>query len=244
MVCARPLTILFLLPVADRDWVTPNRITFASVATKLIGVAMLLLYPGYWWGVAAALLVNLGLILDNMDGTLARYRDSSSYLGYYMDKALDNVCLAALFVAIALRTFWKTGNEWDLALPLIGYAGASVAAYTKWVASKVETDMELVGRLKGGTLEEFAKRRAQQNPVIPPPERSLGDWMRFLFDAVKSILLFNEVDIFFFFLLAVVLDMDWIFTQVMSPLYALGMVIGPALFFVQLRKSARKWGLN
>lgn len=244
MVFARPLTILLLLPVADVAWVTPNLITLASVVTKIGGLAALAWMPDYWGGVLGAVLVNLGLVLDNMDGTLARYRDTSSYVGYYLDKSVDIICLAGIFLAVAWRAYQGTNEIVDLMLPFAGFAGASVAAYCKWVASKVETDLNLLHHMKAGTLETFARKRIDQNPVELPPTRSLGEWGKFIYDAFKSILLFNEVDIFFFLALALVINKLWLFTQVMCSFYALGLVIGPALFFINLHKRVKSDGLE
>lgn len=244
MIFARPLTILMLLPVADLAWVTPNLITWASVAAKLAGLGCLVWLPDYWGGVGGALLVNLGLVLDNMDGTLARYRGNSSYLGYYLDKTVDIICLAGLFIAIALRAYWATADLLDLLLPLTGFAGASVAAYCKWVYSRVETDIQLIEHRAAGTLDEFARSRAEQNPFIPPPERTVTEWIRFVGKAFWSIIYFNEVDIFFFLLLAMVIDQAWLFTQVMAGVYSLGLLIGPVHFYFKLKHRARGAGLN
>ena len=244
MVFARPMTILMLAPVADLAWVTPNLITWLSVLSKAAGISALVAFPGYWGGIAGGLLVNLGLVLDNMDGTLARYRGTSSYLGYYLDKTVDIVCLAGLFGAIGLRAWWKSGEIFDLALPMAAFAGASIAGYCKWVSQRVETDLELRVRAKDGTLHQYAVKRSEQNPSQPPPERSFGAWMRFLAQAVKSIVYFNEVDIFFFLLLALILDREWIFTRWASGVYAAGAFIAPIYFYYQLRRTVRDKGLN
>lgn len=244
MVFARPLTILFLLPLADKPWVTPNGITVVSVLFKLAGLAALWLMPQWDGGVIGALLVNLGLVLDNMDGTLARYRNNSSFLGYYLDKTVDIICLAGLFIVVALRVGRETQEIIDVILPLVGFAGASVAAYTKWVAYRVETDIALFQSRQEGKLEAFVAKRLDQNPVIPPPQRTAGDWARWLVKAIVSILQFNEVDIFFFLLLAMVLNEPMLFTRIMCSFYALGLVIGPVHFFFKLRGSLRKAGLK
>ncbi len=242
MVFARPLTILFLLPVADRPWVTPDGITGASVFLKLAGLAVLWWVPSYAGGILGVVLVNLGLVFDNMDGTLARYRNSSSFLGYYLDKAVDIICLAGLFAVVALRAGRETGDWVDLFLPMLGFAGASVAAYCKWVAYRVETDLDLRKHWKQGSVQEFVERRLQQNPPQPPPVRTFADWTRWFGQALLSILLFNEVDIFFFLLVAVLWGDITLFTRILAPLYALGMVIGPAHFFWKLRGRIRSEG--
>ncbi|MBM4355986.1 MAG: hypothetical protein FJ109_19725 [Deltaproteobacteria bacterium] len=239
MVFARPLTILLLLPVADARWVTAWRITWASLVCKLAGIAALLAFPGWWGGVGGGLLINLGLVLDNMDGTLCRYRGNSTFSGYYLDKAVDIIGMAGMFAAIALRAWWKEGDVLDVFGPFLGFAGCSVSAYCKWVAVRVETDFDLIGHRKTGTLEQYVAKRVEQNPSTPPPSRTWRDWGAFLARAFRSILDFNEVDIYFFFLVALVAGREWIFTQVMCGFYALGLVVGPAVFFAKLRKRER-----
>jgi len=244
MVFARPLTILLLLPVADISWVTPNLVTWLSVAAKAAGISALVYWPSFGGGVLAAALINLGLVLDNMDGTLARYRGRSSYVGYYLDKTVDIVCLAGIFAAFGFRTYTESGHLVDLVLPFAAFGGASVTAYCKWVAQRVETDVVLLGSLEAGTLEDFARRRAEQNPAESPPERNLLDWLRWLGEAVKSILYFNEVDIFFFLALALVLGRPWLFSRVMCACYAFGLLVGPVVFFYKLRRLVRRKGLE
>lgn len=242
MVFARPLTILFLLPVADVAWITPNLITWVSVVVKVAGIVALALCPSWEMGIVAGLLVNLGLVLDNMDGTLARYRGSSTYLGYYLDKAVDNLTLAAMFAAFAYRAWIQTGDPWELAICLFGLAGAQVAAYSKWVAQKVGLDADLNWHAQNQSLGSYASARQNQNPSTPPPERSALDWLKFVAEAIFSILKFNEVDIFFFLLLALVLNQLWIFSIAACACYALGMLIGPVKFYFDLKSKLAKLG--
>lgn len=240
MVFARPMTILLLLPVADVMWVTPNLITWVSILVKFAGIATIGLCPTWLGGVVGGLLVNLGLVLDNMDGTLARYRGTSTYLGYYLDKAVDNLTLAAMFAAFAYRAWQQTGNPWELAICMFGLAGAQVAAYSKWVSQKVGLDADLAWHAKNQSLAGYAASRTNQNPITPPPHRSFGQWLAFIGEAVFSILKFNEVDIFFFLLLALVLNELWIFSMVMCGAYALGMLIAPIKFYFELQSKLKK----
>ena len=242
MVFARPLTILFLLPVAEIRWVTPTLLTWASVVAKVAGIAYLAACPSYGAGIAGAALVNLGLILDNMDGTLARYRGTSTYLGYYLDKTVDIVCLAGIFFAIGYRTFGKSGDLVDLVMPMAAFAGASIAAYTKWVAQRVFGDVELQAQLRAGTLEEYARAHTEKNPSEEPPARTLGQWLAWFAKAVKSILYFNEVDIFFFLGLALVLDNEQIFARYICAAYTLGALVGPAHFYFKLKSRLKETG--
>lgn len=248
MVFARPLTILFLLPVADVPWVTPNLITVLSNIVKFAGIGVLLACPSYMAGVVGAILVNLGLILDNMDGTLARYRNCSSYIGFYFDKAGDLVTLVCMFAAVGARVYLyggsQAGNVWDIFIPLAAGAGQATGWYCKWVAQKVIGDMEIKVNASKGTLPEMAAVRLVQNPVEEPPHRTPVQWILWFFSAIKSILYINEVDIFFFLALFLVLDQTWIFTRYVCIVYAANLVVGPVYHFFRLRKALVENGIK
>jgi phosphatidylglycerophosphate synthase len=240
MVFARPLTILLLLPIADVRWITPNRITIVALLTKLAGIALLALVPAYAGGVWAAVLVNLGLVADNMDGTLARYRRCGTFFGSYLDKVSDAGTLILLFWAMGYRTYLSSGEPLDMVLPAMGIGGGMVAAYCRWVADRIETDIHLRKLASDGEmLQDWARRRLRPDAGQPPPERTLGDWIKWLGRAVLSILLFNEVDIFFWLALALVIRQPWLFTRVLCPFYALGMVVGPIAFALRIRRVER-----
>ena len=235
MVFARPMTILLLLPVADIPWVTPNLITVLGVIAKLAGILLVAFDHSFTGGLIGALLINLGLVLDNMDGTLARYRNNGSMIGYYVDKSVDIIGLAGMFIALAWRAFSQSGEPIDLLLPMVAFAGTSVTAYSKWIAARVEADANLRKGLEDGTLEEYARSRVDNNKSEAPPKRSAADWVRWFISAIASIRLFNEVDIYFFVLLALALDYVQLFTRYASGVYALGLVVGPLFFHFQLK---------
>lgn len=244
MVFARPLTILFLFPVADLKWVTSNRITIASVLTKLTGIAMLVTIPSYWGGFWAGAVINLGLVLDNMDGTLARYRENSTFIGYYADKMSDIVTLAGIFFAMAWRQYQIGHNLADLVIPMVGFFGVAISAYAKWVANRLLTDIRLHQAMKDNTLDDYARSRLDQNPSTPPPQRNFKDWIHWFYSAVISIREFNEVDINFFVWLSLAINDIRFFTIVVSGIYALGIVAGPIALGLNLGNELKKAGLK
>lgn len=245
MLFARPLTILFLLPIADKAWVTPDRITIFSLFVKLAGVGYIALDPSYLGGVVGALLLNFGLVLDNMDGTLARYRKGGTYYGYYLDKAVDFVGLGLMFAAIAWRAVRQGGSlpqEAYWLLPMLGYAGAAVAAYCKWVAEKVLLEIGLVKALRKGEIEAYVRAKTAPYFGPTPPVRSALDWLKWLAYAFYSILLMNEVDVYFFLLVALLFDVPAFFAVGLGAVYALGLFVGPVMFFRKVRQAERELG--
>ncbi len=230
MVFARPLTILFLLPIIDFKWVTPNRLTVLSVISKISGVYYLFFEHNYTGSVIAAILLNLGLIIDNMDGTVARYRNCGTKFGFYFDKATDAVTLVLLFWGMGYRGLVNTGSMIDFIVPVFAVTGAFIASYSKWVSERVMMDMKISEKLHSGELLSWAESMEKGFTWTPPPSRSFSDWIKWLGKAFFSILFFNEVDIFFWAGLALLTGHYWIFTRFNSGFILLGLFAGPILF--------------
>lgn len=237
MVFARPLTILFLMPIIEKRWVTPNRITILSVIAKMTGVFYIILDKSYCGGVIGAVLVNLGLILDNMDGTVARYRNTASKFGFFFDKATDAVTMVAMFWAIGYRAYLLTNDLKDLLIPLFAVSCIYITGYSKWVAERVILDMKISEKFLKSELNEYAALQEKGFVWTPPPERSFQDWLKWLGKAFFSILYFNEVDIFFWAGLALITEKYWIFTKFNSGFMLFGFFIGPILFGVKVWKK-------
>lgn len=96
-----------LTPWLLRLPVTPNQITSASLA---LGIAAGVLFSRgtYGWSLAAAACYELGSILDNCDGDVARAKNLGSEFGAWFDIAADIACDIALFagLAIGVRRWW------------------------------------------------------------------------------------------------------------------------------------------
>jgi hypothetical protein len=89
--------LLFYVPI------TPNQITFLSLAVALLADAALLFCPGYTGLWSAALLLYLAFVLDCTDGQLARLRSQTSSVGSYLDFLMDEIKAVALIAAVAGR---------------------------------------------------------------------------------------------------------------------------------------------
>ncbi len=99
---ARPIAALVVLVFA-RTRVTPNQITFVSLAVMLLAVAALVGLSGplgLWLGIA---LIELSYIFDCADGQLARVTGRSSPVGASLDFLMDELKALLLVGAIAVR---------------------------------------------------------------------------------------------------------------------------------------------
>ena len=107
--------------------VTPNAMTFVSVALGLAG-AWCFLSPEPTRQAAGGLLFLLHSILDGCDGELARLKFQESRRGGLLDFWGDNLVHVAVFSAFAVA--WSSASEesWPLALGALAVSGTVLCA--------------------------------------------------------------------------------------------------------------------
>jgi phosphatidylglycerophosphate synthase len=121
---SRPLTRLLL-----RTPVTPSQVTLLSVAAGLLGAAGLATVS-HGLRVGGVLLLVLSIILDCVDGEIARARYQQSAAGARLDVVGDYLVHLAVFVGLAtglLRQGLPPGGVW-VAAALVAGVGASMLA--------------------------------------------------------------------------------------------------------------------
>ncbi len=110
---------------------TPNQITVAGVAIGLLG-AFLLSQPGYWLPLGGALAFLLCVVIDGVDGEVARLKLRESRFGRYFDIVTDNIVHVAIFTGIAIGLYRETG-DWRyvqfLAALMAGFCLCVVSVY-------------------------------------------------------------------------------------------------------------------
>lgn len=90
--------------------VTPNQITFAGVTIGMAG-ALLLSWSGYWPHLIGALLFLLCIIVDGVDGEVARLKLQETPFGHRLDVITDNLVHLAIFAGIALGLYHDSGDH-------------------------------------------------------------------------------------------------------------------------------------
>lgn len=114
-----------------RKGLSPNRITLAGMTIGLLG-ALLLSVAGYWPHLVGSLLFVMCVIVDGVDGEVARLTLKESLFGHYLDITTDNLVHFAIFVGIAYGLFHDTGHHGYLTLLwflLFGFAISALAVY-------------------------------------------------------------------------------------------------------------------
>ncbi|WP_344443876.1 CDP-alcohol phosphatidyltransferase family protein [Kitasatospora nipponensis] len=127
--------------------ITPNGLTYLMMVTGVLAGAALVV-PGLAGAIVAALLIQLYLLLDCVDGEVARWRRQTSLTGVYLDRVGHYLSEAALLTGLGLR-----GAD------LLHHAGA--ASHWEWaflgtlaalgaILIKSETDLVDVARARSG----------------------------------------------------------------------------------------------
>ncbi|WP_320774683.1 CDP-alcohol phosphatidyltransferase family protein [Streptomyces sp. CRN 30] len=125
--------------------VTPNQLTYLMTLCGVLA-APALLVPGVWGAVLGVVAVQLYLLLDCVDGEIARWKKQYSLAGVYLDRVGAYLCDAAVLVGFGLRAadLWGTGRiDW-----LWAFLGTLAALGA--VLIKAETDLVGVARHQTG----------------------------------------------------------------------------------------------
>ena len=126
----------YVTRIAIRSGLSANSVTALMILTGLIGVwSFALSGPLAYIGVAG---VQIYLLLDCVDGEVARFRRTQSAKGIYLDRWGHYVVETSLFIALGIRAF----NGDEVKYVVIGLLAALFAALTK-----VETDLVDSARL-------------------------------------------------------------------------------------------------
>jgi phosphatidylglycerophosphate synthase len=105
--------------VAIKIGATPNQVTIASFGIGLY--AALLFAQGDFWSILiGVVLLQVSIIVDCVDGELARYTRKFSELGAWLDAITDRVKEYAVFLGLAYGAYVQNGqNLWLLAALLM-----------------------------------------------------------------------------------------------------------------------------
>jgi phosphatidylglycerophosphate synthase len=127
--------------------ITPNQLTCLMIVAGVLAGAALLV-PGLAGALLGVLLIQLYLLLDCVDGEVARWRGQTSITGVYLDRVGHYLSEAALLVGFGVRAadiFHRDG-------PATGWLWAFLGALAALgaILIKAETDLVDVARARSG----------------------------------------------------------------------------------------------
>jgi CDP-diacylglycerol--serine O-phosphatidyltransferase len=150
-----------LVPIAVRLGISANAVSIAGLA---IGLGAALAYarwqvPG--WAVIGLLVSIVWLVMDSLDGMIARATNTSSAFG----RQLDGLCDHGVFTLIYLALAWSVGGGFFLGL------AATAGIIHAGQAALYEAERERFHRRLAGRLPAVSNHRSR-NPAI-----RLYDWV-------------------------------------------------------------------
>ncbi|MEA2467106.1 MAG: hypothetical protein QOJ57_1232 [Thermoleophilaceae bacterium] len=181
------VTRLFL-----RTPLTPNAVTWLMVTVGLAAAGVLTL-PGLLPAVAALLLIQLQLLLDCVDGEMARWLDRRSPVGVYLDRIAHYLTETALPIALGIRA----DGGWD---EIGGWTTLGLVAAVLQLLVKAETALVHVARAESGLT------KVEDTRAVAAPQRGLLRSLRSALGHLPFYRAFVAVEFTFLALLAEVFD--------------------------------------
>ncbi len=108
--------------------VTPNQLTFFTIAMALAGAGLLATNVEHLVNWGAGLFV-LSRFMDHFDGELARQKGMTSRLGYYLDYAGGGISYGALYLCLGIGLRDGALGDWALVLGTAGAVCAVVSVF-------------------------------------------------------------------------------------------------------------------
>lgn len=97
----KPLS-LYLLKILVYTPLTGNQVTLIMLFSGIIG-ALLIGFKD--WALVGCIILQLPMILDSVDGSLARFRKQESKFGLYLDGMFHNLVMPLLFFMLGVYTY-------------------------------------------------------------------------------------------------------------------------------------------
>ena len=114
-----------------RTSITPNQVTLANTLVGLSS-AWMFASPSYSMRLLGSLLFLFSIMVDGVDGELARLTMTETKFGGMLDVTTDNIVHVAIFAGLFLGCYRESGSPWYLYLipiVLVGFALCGLSVY-------------------------------------------------------------------------------------------------------------------
>ncbi|MFE7043942.1 CDP-alcohol phosphatidyltransferase family protein [Streptomyces atratus] len=222
---------LHIDPYLVNTKITPNQLTYLMVVVGVIGGAALLI-PGLTGAILAVVLFQIYLLLDCVDGEVARWRKQTSITGVYLDRIGHYLCEAALLVGFGIRgadVFHQNGTSTNWLWAFLGTLAALGA-----ILIKAETDLVDVARQRSGLPAVKDEASVPRSSGLALARRAVA--------ALKFHRLVGGIEASLFILVAAILDVvhgDLFFSRLGIAILAGIAIVQTLLHLVSILASSR-----
>ena len=186
-----PISWTVLGLIGDIKWITPIGITWLSFLCKIIPTG-LIIHNERHYIIIGVLLLQVGQVLDSMDGNLARYRNMTTLRGGFLDRILDGLGFVFVMSSFSWYTYQNYNESYYLVLGPMAAAFYLVVCYSYWTTAYEE--QKILGELK--------KVKPGSNVVNL---KHISTW-KYILIAQKKILSFRQADFYFWIGVGIILE--------------------------------------
>lgn len=186
-----PISWLILAFIGDWKWITPTGLTICSFFAKMLPAVMVLTNDRPLI-IAAAMILQMGQVLDSMDGNLARYRNKTSLYGGFLDRILDGVGFIFVSSSLAYYAYVNGAIFYYLLMGPMAAAFYLEVCYVYWSVAYEEQKHIGTGKKirPGGNVKSL---------------NNVPTW-KYILRGQKKILLFNQADFYFWIGLGLIFE--------------------------------------
>lgn len=140
-----------------RTRITANQVTLANTLLGLI-CAWMFSVPSYGWRLAASLLFVGSVMIDGVDGEVARLKMTESAAGRLLDQVTDNIVHVAVFIGIMWGCHRTSGSiTYCYLIPIqLGGFGLCAVMVNRALSLEVEGAAEFIARVDRFAGRDFA----------------------------------------------------------------------------------------
>ena len=200
-----PLSWIILGVIGDYKWVTPIGITWLSFFAKMIPAGLMVTNDRIAI-IAAVISLQLGQVLDSMDGNLARYRGQATLKGGFLDRVLDGTGFIFVMAGFSWLVYQNGGEPYYLLIGPMTSAFYLVICYVYWTIAYME--QKYIGR------GQMIKPGNNVRSIVHIPT-----W-KYMLRGQKKLFSFHQADFYFWIGLGLILEIPeviiWLLFVVLS----------------------------
>lgn len=145
-----PVTYLFI----NTGW-SANQVSVLSWIVIFVA-AVCLCIDNFWWLLGGVILTNFWLVLDCVDGNIARVKKTKTFMGDFFDAIAGYGPFSFTTIGISMaayHTSYLVPDEYRYILILLGGFGAMINLYTRLIHQKYLTCFFVAKNVLGETSE-------------------------------------------------------------------------------------------
>ena len=209
-----------------------NGVTYLMIATGF-AAGLALLIPGLPGGLLAAFFGQLQMLLDCSDGEVARWRQTSSPAGVFLDKLGHYLAEGFIPIALGIRA---AGGVAALDAQNLGYVTLGLSLSVLVLFNKALNDMVHVARAFNGLP------KLSESPAVAAPKSSVLSKLRSIVRIFPFNRIFHSIEMTLLIAIAAVADLfvgDLLATQVLLQFMVIAAAVTVVGHMVAILNSSR-----